>query len=54
MKVFSKQHKHNKSTPALTNHQPTTTHHQTITVQPHPKGINKIKTFKQILTENIH
>lgn len=49
MKVFSKTNKHNKSTPAL----------NTLAALPHPiaaskpKSSNKLKTFKQILTQNV-
>ena len=48
MKVFSKNHKNNKSSPALQSLFHTSTTGKTI--EKKPKGINKIKTFKQILT----
>lgn len=47
MKVFSKNHKNNKSTPALNNMSLSSS----IDVyDKKPKNSNKIKTFKQILT----
>jgi hypothetical protein len=49
MKVFSKANKHNKSTPALN----TLAALPNPTAASKPKSSNKLKTFKQILTQNV-
>ena len=50
MKVFSKGINHNKSTPNLNILTASTQHNTTIK----SKNTNKLKTFKQIITQNMH